>query len=77
MAATAAWTEKGQHDFATEVDRAAEGMITEILTRGAPDSVIVGPKTTCPTSMLTLGVRFTASAISGAAEENLRSPSVP
>jgi len=36
------WTEKGQHDFATEVDRAAEGLIAEILAREEPDSVIVG-----------------------------------
>jgi myo-inositol-1(or 4)-monophosphatase len=36
------WTEKGQHDFATEVDRAAEGLITETLTRDEPESVIVG-----------------------------------
>jgi myo-inositol-1(or 4)-monophosphatase len=40
--ATQAWNEKGQHDFATEVDRAAEGMITEILHRDTPDSIIVG-----------------------------------
>jgi myo-inositol-1(or 4)-monophosphatase len=40
--ATQAWTEKGQHDFATEVDRAAEGLIADILTRGEPESVIVG-----------------------------------
>ena len=40
--ATQGWTEKGQHDFATEVDRAAEGLIADILSRGAPDSVIVG-----------------------------------
>lgn len=37
-----AWTEKSQHDFATEVDRAAEGLIVEILTRDEPDSIIVG-----------------------------------
>lgn len=37
-----AWAEKSQHDFATEVDRAAEGLIAEILTRDEPDSVIVG-----------------------------------
>jgi myo-inositol-1(or 4)-monophosphatase len=37
-----AWTEKSQHDFATEVDRAAEGLITDTLTRDEPDSVIVG-----------------------------------
>ena len=36
------WTEKGQHDFATEVDRASEGLIAETLTRDEPDSVIVG-----------------------------------
>ncbi|HET9386239.1 MAG TPA: inositol monophosphatase family protein [Gemmatimonadales bacterium] len=36
------WTEKAQHDFATEVDRAAEGLIAEALTRAEPDSVIVG-----------------------------------
>ena len=36
------WTEKAQHDFATEVDRAAEGLIAETLTREVPESVIVG-----------------------------------
>jgi len=36
------WTEKSQHDFVTEVDRAAEGLITEVITREAPESVIVG-----------------------------------
>ena len=36
------WTEKSQYDFVTEVDRAAEGMIAEELTRSEPDSVIVG-----------------------------------
>ncbi len=36
------WTEKSQHDFATEVDRAAEGLITEALTHDEPDSVVVG-----------------------------------
>jgi myo-inositol-1(or 4)-monophosphatase len=36
------WTEKAQHDFVTEIDRAAEGLIVEILTRETPESVIVG-----------------------------------
>ena len=40
--ASSAWSEKGQHDFVTEVDRAAEGLIAEMLTREEPDSVIVG-----------------------------------
>ncbi len=36
------WTEKAQHDFATEVDRAAEGLIAETITHDIPESVIVG-----------------------------------
>ena len=36
------WTEKSQHDFVTEVDRAAEGLIAELITREEPESVIVG-----------------------------------
>jgi len=36
------WTEKSQHDFVTEVDRAAEGLIVDLITREAPESVIVG-----------------------------------
>ena len=36
------WTEKSQHDFVTEVDRAAEAMIAEEIVREAPESVIVG-----------------------------------
>jgi len=36
------WTEKSQHNFATEVDRAAEGLIAEILTRDEPQSLILG-----------------------------------
>jgi myo-inositol-1(or 4)-monophosphatase len=39
---TAAWTEKGRHDFVTEVDRAAEALIAEDLIRDEPDSIIVG-----------------------------------
>jgi myo-inositol-1(or 4)-monophosphatase len=40
--AVSTWTEKSQHDFATEVDRAAEGLIAETLMLEEPDSVIVG-----------------------------------
>ena len=36
------WTEKSQHDYVTEVDRAAEALITEVILREAPESVIVG-----------------------------------
>ena len=36
------WTEKSQHDFVTEVDRAAEGLIADAITKEAPESVIVG-----------------------------------
>jgi len=37
-----AWTEKGQHDFVTEVDRAAEALIAASLERETPGSVMVG-----------------------------------
>ena len=40
--AVEAWTEKSQHDFVTEVDRAAEAIIAEVISREEPDSVIVG-----------------------------------
>jgi myo-inositol-1(or 4)-monophosphatase len=36
------WTEKGRHDFVTEVDRACEALITEALTRDVPGSRVVG-----------------------------------
>jgi myo-inositol-1(or 4)-monophosphatase len=36
------WTEKAQHDFVTEVDRAAEALIAEILAREVPEGVIIG-----------------------------------
>jgi myo-inositol-1(or 4)-monophosphatase len=36
------WTEKSQHDFVTEIDRAAEAIITEAILGEAPESVIVG-----------------------------------
>ena len=36
------WTEKSQHDFVTEVDRAAEALIADEILRDAPESVIVG-----------------------------------
>jgi myo-inositol-1(or 4)-monophosphatase len=38
----AAWTEKGRHDFVTEVDREAERVIAAVLTQAFPDSVVMG-----------------------------------
>jgi myo-inositol-1(or 4)-monophosphatase len=40
------WTEKGRHDFVTHVDRSAEALIAEALTRGVPGSRIVGEELT-------------------------------
>src|SRR3989304_2562962 len=39
---TSPLTDKGHHDWATEVDRQAESLIGEILRAGAPGSRIVG-----------------------------------
>lgn len=36
------WTAKGRADWATEVDRTSERMITRILTGGAPGSSVIG-----------------------------------
>lgn len=41
-----AWTEKGRHDFVTEVDRACETLIAEALTRAVPGSRVVGEELT-------------------------------
>ena len=43
----------------------------------SPEAVTVWPNRIWPTSQLALGVPLIASAIRAAAEENLRSPSVP
>ena len=43
----------------------------------SPDAVTVWPNMIWPTSTVTLGVRFTASASRAAADEKCRSPSVP
>jgi myo-inositol-1(or 4)-monophosphatase len=40
--AVQSWTEKSQHDFVTEIDRAAEALIAEEIVRAEPESVIVG-----------------------------------
>ena len=36
------WTEKSQHDFVTEIDRAAEALIAEEIVHQEPESVIIG-----------------------------------
>jgi myo-inositol-1(or 4)-monophosphatase len=40
------WTEKGRHDFVTDVDRACEALIAEALTRDVPGSRVVGEELT-------------------------------
>lgn len=40
------WTEKGRHDFVTQVDRACEALIAEALTRDVPGSRVVGEELT-------------------------------
>jgi myo-inositol-1(or 4)-monophosphatase len=36
------WESKGHHDWVTEVDREAEGLIREVLEQGVPGSLVVG-----------------------------------
>ena len=40
------WTEKGQHDFVTEIDRGCEALLAEALTRAVPGSMVVGEELT-------------------------------
>ncbi len=40
--ARAAWAEKSRHDFVTEIDRAAEAVITQTLVADVPGSTVVG-----------------------------------
>lgn len=40
------WTEKSTHDFVTGVDRGAEAIIVDILTRRVPGSTVVGEEFT-------------------------------
>ena len=40
------WTEKGQHDFVTEVDRGCEALLAEALTAAVPGSLVVGEELT-------------------------------
>jgi myo-inositol-1(or 4)-monophosphatase len=40
------WTEKSRHDFVTEVDRAAETLIADMLTHAVPGSRVVGEELT-------------------------------
>ncbi len=44
--AAADWTEKSRHDFVTAVDRAAETLIAQALTRDVPGSRVVGEEFT-------------------------------
>jgi myo-inositol-1(or 4)-monophosphatase len=41
-AAPSGWTLKGRRDFVTEVDRTAEGIITEVLLAGEPEARVIG-----------------------------------
>jgi myo-inositol-1(or 4)-monophosphatase len=36
------WTAKGRADWATEIDRTSEKLITNLLTQGAPGSTVIG-----------------------------------
>ena len=46
---TSGWDRKARSDFATDVDREAERIITEMVLAGAPGSVVMGEETTDPT----------------------------
>jgi myo-inositol-1(or 4)-monophosphatase len=62
--ATSAWDQKAPSDFVTEVDRASERRITEILTEAVPGSVVVGEELS-PNDATEAAVRWIVDPLDG------------
>lgn len=59
------WVEKGTADFVTEIDRAAEAAIVQVITRDFPDAVIVGEELTPEDAFSGGGLTFIADPLDG------------
>ena len=60
------WESKGRSDFVSEVDKASEHIITEIVQRRSPGATVIGEEFT-PESAHTDGVVFIADPLDGTA----------
>jgi myo-inositol-1(or 4)-monophosphatase len=59
------WVEKGTADFVTEVDRAAEAAIVQVVSRDFPEAVIVGEELTPDDAFAEGGLTFIADPLDG------------
>ena len=62
---TLEWVEKGTSDFVTEVDRAAESALVQVIARDFPDAVIVGEELTPEETASDGGLTFIADPLDG------------
>jgi myo-inositol-1(or 4)-monophosphatase len=63
--ATLVWEEKGSEDFVTEVDRAAESAIVDIVRRQCPDATIIGEELSPEGSLKSRGTSFIVDPLDG------------
>ena len=59
------WVEKGTADFVTDVDRAAEAAIVQVVSRDFPDAVIVGEELSPDDAFSEGGLTFIADPLDG------------
>lgn len=59
------WIEKGTADFVTQVDKDAEGSITDILKREFPDASILGEELTPESALSVEGLTFVIDPLDG------------
>lgn len=59
------WVEKGAADFVTEVDRAAESAIAQVVARDFPDAVFLGEELTPEHARSEAGLTFIADPLDG------------
>ncbi len=59
------WIEKGTADFVTEVDKAAEASIAEVIAKAFPDAALVGEELTPEDALFRDGLTFIADPLDG------------
>ncbi|MEO7502692.1 MAG: inositol monophosphatase family protein [Gemmatimonadaceae bacterium] len=63
--ASLTWEEKGESDFVTEVDKAAESAIANIIRTQCPEAVIVGEELSPDGSLKSRGISFIVDPLDG------------
>lgn len=63
--ASLTWEEKGESDFVTEVDKAAESAIAEVVGTRCPEAAIVGEELSPDGSLISRGISFIVDPLDG------------